>query len=339
MTDRHASWVVRWPLWCGLLPVLPLLILALSTLAPEKQLLIAVGPDDPATSEPFLMTSGLLGSPEITLAAELPANSSMGLDVDLLDERGTVVVQLTKEGWRETGTWVEDGQSGLWDESDTTVRLSLRPPASGTFRLRLSQEGLLDSVGRAMEAPVTVRASVRNHSVDAPLLWFTAAVSLVMVWIIQMSVYGNWRQRRVVLAEAGRVGLRLTAGGDGLLRLQLRARYERPRSESPPSAELPPVRLQLRVTGVRGEPLLEQTCSSAPECHTNDGDHWLTLQQTFHLRLAQPESIRVQFDLSEQLDDGGEPWEIEWLELQLEDGIVTPFPVSAPPLPLASGRG
>jgi hypothetical protein len=330
--------MVRWPLWCGLLPLVPLLVLAVSALAPARSLVLAVSPRDPAVSAPFRLLDGPLGSPLITLRADLPANSAMGLAVDLLDERGEVVLELTKEGWRETGSWVEGGESGTWDESDTGLSLAMRPPASGTYRLRLSLEDLLDSAGQPLEVPVVVRATVRNHTVDAPLLWFTAAVSLGMVWILRSSVYGNWRQRRVLRVEEGRVALRLSAGGEGLLRVRLRARYERPRSDSPPTAVLPSARLELSVSGPRGERLLEQSHSLAPAHHSNDGDHWLTLERTFHLRLPEPESIRVRVDLTERLDDGGEPWEIEWLELVLEDGLVTPIPVTAPPLRVSAGR-
>ena len=325
---------MRWPRWCGLLPLLPLLVLALSALAPSRRLAVVLGPGQPAISEPFRLEAGPLGSPQISLRADLPANSALELALELLDSQGAVVLALSKQAWRESGTWSEGGESGTWEERDDQADLALRPPKSGSYRLRLTPEELLDSAGQPLQTPIVVQVEVRQHQVDAPLLWFTAAIGLAMVRILQASVYGNWRQRRALRLEDSRAAIRLRAGGDGLLRAVVRARYERPSSDRPPAAGLPPVRLELSVAGPRGEQLLQETLKLVPARHSNDGDHWLTVTQTVHLRLPQRESVRVQAVLSEQLADGGEPWAIEWIELVLEDGVVSPQPVAALPLDL-----
>lgn len=325
---------MRWPRWCGLLPLLPLLVLAVSTLAPSRRLAVVLRPEQTAISEPFRLEAGPLGSPQISLRAELPANSALELAVELLDSQGAVVLALSKQAWRESGTWSEGGESGTWEEHDDQADLALRPPESGSYRLRLTPEELLDSAGQPLQTPITVQVEVRQHRVDAPLLWFTAAIGLAMVRILQASVYGNWRQRRVLRLEDSQVAIRLRAGGDGLLRVMVQARYERPSSDRPPAAGLPAVRLELSVAGPRGEPLLQETLKPVPNRYSNDGDHWLTVEQTLHLRLAQRESVRVRAVLPEQLADGGEPWAIEWIELVLEDGVVVPEPVAALPLDL-----
>lgn len=330
--------MVRWPRWCWLVPLLPLLVLALSAVVPSRRLAILLRPEQPAISEPFRLEGGPLGSPQISLRAELPANSALELEAELLDSQGAVVLALTKQAWRERGTWSEGGESGTWEERDDQADLALRPPRSGSYSLRLTLEEMLDSAGQPLQTPILMQVEVRQHSVDAPLLWFTAAVGLVMVRILQTSVYANWRQRRVLRLEDSRVAIRLRAGGDGLLRAVVRARYERPSSDRPPTGALPPVRLELSVAGPRGQRLRKEVLKLAPARHSSDGDHWLTVAQTVHLLLPERESVRVRAGLSEQLADGGEPWAIEWIELVLEDGVMTPDPVAALPLDLDRDR-
>lgn len=122
------SEVVRWPLWCWLLPALPLAILLASALAPVQRQRLPLLPGESQTSQPFRLESGWIGSPRIDLSSPIPADSTMVLEVELLDSEGSVVLALNKEGWRETGVWREDGETGTYDESDTAVPLSLRPP-------------------------------------------------------------------------------------------------------------------------------------------------------------------------------------------------------------------
>ncbi len=321
-----------WPLLAALLPAVPLLILAASALVPSQRQVIALEPDEPVLSAPFELRGGFLGYPRISLRAELPPDTAMELEADLLDRAGTVVLQFSQEGWRQTGTWAEDGATGTWDESEAAMAVALRPRTAGPHRLRLTLADLLDSAGLPRSEPITLRLEVRNHSVDAPLLWFTAVVSLAMVWILQASVYRGWRQRRLVRVEEARLGLRLRVGGPGLLQLVLRARWERPSSDRPPLADLQPVELTFTVSDELGRCRLNEQRTITPFHGSSEGDHWLSLAETFHLRVEEPQSLRFRFDLPERLQDGGEPWEIEWSELVLEDGVVTAFEVAALPL-------
>jgi hypothetical protein len=324
--------VVRWPRWCGLLPLVPLLVLAASALEPERRLVIALSPGQPALSAPFPLDGGSLGSPRIHLRASLPANSSLVLSAELLDPRGAVVLQLTQQAWRQSGSWYEEGQTGTWEEGETESHLSFRPQRSGSYRLRLSAEELSDGAGQPLQTPIVVQAGIRQHNVDAPLLWFTAAVTQAMAWILRASVYGGRRQRQVRRVSEGRVALRLTAGGAGLVRVQVEARYERPSGGRPPLGRRPTARLTLSVAGPCGEPLLEKQQNLATAAHSSDGDAWLTVRQIVHLRLPRSQSIRVRADLMERLGDGGGPWELEWLQLVIQDGVVSPGPVAALPL-------
>ena len=324
--------MVRWPRWCSLLPLVPLLVLAASALEPERRLVIPLSPGQPALSDPFPLYNGPLGSPLISLQARLPANSSLVLAAELLDPWGAVALQLNQQAWRQSGSWQEQGETGSWEEGETESNLSFRPQRSGSYRLRLTAAELLNEANQPLETIIEVQVQIRQHSVDAPLLWLTAGITQAMAWILRTSVYGGRRQRQVRRVSEGRVALRLTAGGAGLVRVQVEARYERPSGGRPPLGRRPTARLTLSVAGPCGEPLLEKQQNLATEAHSSDGDAWLTVRQIIHLRLPRSQSIRVRADLMERLGDGGGPWELEWLQLVIQDGVVSPGPVAALPL-------
>lgn len=107
--------------------MVPLLILAASALVPTQRQVIALAPDEPVLSAPFELRGGYLGFPRISLQAELPPETAMELDADLLDLAGTVVLQFSQEGWRQTVTWVEEGATFTGDESEAAMTVALRP--------------------------------------------------------------------------------------------------------------------------------------------------------------------------------------------------------------------
>jgi hypothetical protein len=339
----------------GLLPLLPLLALALSALVPQQRFSLALLPGGTAISDPFLLEGGLLGSPRLDLQAVLPPDTSLELGVELLDAAGQPVLQLDKQGWRASGLWVEGGESGRWEEADTALALDLRPPRTGRYRLRLRLEELLDATGRPLANPLTVRATLRHHSVDAPLLVFTAAVGQIMVWILRASVYGSGRGRWVRRAEEGRLGLRQVMGGPGLLRVEVQARYELAEGAAESAAVPSGVPLRLSLSDPRGRRLLQHAATLRLSRHRDDEDLWLTARLVVFLRLPEPASYRVLADLPERLaagrlaagrraagravpateagPPGGDgPWELEWLELRLSDGVRTAAPVPLLPL-------
>lgn len=185
------------PRWCSLLPLVPLLVLAASALEPERRLVIALSPGQPALSDPFPLTVGPLASPLISLQARLPANSFLVLAAELLDPRGAVALQLNQQAWRQSGSWQEQGETGNWEENETEAQLSFRPQRSGSHRLRLTATELLTEANQPLQTIIEVGVQIRQHSVDAPLLWFTAGITQAMVLILRASVYGGRRRRQV----------------------------------------------------------------------------------------------------------------------------------------------
>ncbi|MGB5241253.1 MAG: hypothetical protein WBN80_11495, partial [Prochlorococcaceae cyanobacterium] len=164
--------------------------------------------------------------------------------------------------------------------------------------------------------------------VNAPLLWFTALVTQLMAGIAMRATYRNWRLRKVLRVEESRVLLRCRLGGPGLVRVEVRARYERPSSDAGPLASQLKAALQLEASDALGRSCLSFQRSLPVTAHSSDGDHWLTVEEVLHLKLRERASLGLRLTLPETIADGGEPWEIEWLRLVLEDGVLSPHPVA-----------
>ncbi|MEB3271209.1 MAG: hypothetical protein VKJ44_06140 [Synechococcus sp.] len=322
---------IRVPLPLALLPLLPLALALLAALAPvQRQRLLLPDRDRALLSPPFHLEAGGLGGARIQLRAELLPNSSMELQLDLLDAAGRVELQLQQQGWRERGRWSEDGESGSYDEAQADLLLLLRPRHSGMHRLRLQLTDHRDAAGQPLSGPLALQLEVRNHSVDGPLLLITALTGAVLVGTLQASLAASCRLRRRRRVEGEQLGLRLPLGGPGLVRLRLRGRYgpaAKPTASPPrPIVKVP---LQLRLRDARGRSLLEQELL-LPLQRLGDGEGgpW-QVERILHLSLAQPTSVGVWARLAPRPAEAA--LELEWLELMVEDGVRPrqPLPVAA----------
>lgn len=318
--------LLLWPWALALLPALPLAVLVVAALLPPRSLTLRPAADRALLSEPFQLENGPLGSPLLQVEAMIPTDSSLLYQLELLDPAGQVVLELSREGWRETGTWTEDGESGSYDESDTAVPLLLRPAASGPHRLRLRLEELTGVSGRPLAEPVLFRAQLEPHSVNAPLLLLTAAAGLLCSGCAWMAIYGHCRRRHCLRLEEGRARLRADLG-PGLVRLWLVARYE-PEAEGglPQSV---PLRLQvqdglgrLRLRHDQPLPLTTLTVDDEPKVCFG--------LQRLVLRLSERGNLAIQVDIPERL--GPERDALAHFTLTVEDGVRLPWP--QPVLPL-----
>lgn len=76
-----------------------------------------------------------------------------------------------------------------------------------------------------------------------------------------------------------------------------------------------------------GRPCLRHRQTVTVAHRSSDGDHWLSAHQVIHLRLPETGSHRFRVQLPETFRADGDIWEIEWLRLAVEDGLMTPRPV------------
>jgi hypothetical protein len=316
---------MRWPLLAGVLPLLPLLVLLDSLIVPAQRLPLLATRGEPVVFPPFHLNAGWFGSPELDLRADLPANSTVVLSVDLLDGAGRPLLQFRKEGWREQGTWMEQGEQGTYDEGDTATRLDLRPGLSGVHQLRVQVDDLLDASGQPLLQPVPLLLTVRHHSLNRPLLLLTALAASSLLALYWTSVYGGCRRRLRQRVDDEHLALRFEAGGPGLLRLIVRARFERG-TGTLASLQIP---LALSLSDAWGRCLLRQRKLLPLNGVGSDGEAWI-VRQSLWLRIAEPRSLRMQVSLA--CERGGGALELEWLELLVEDGRLTPWPVAVTPL-------
>lgn len=311
--------LLLWPWALALLPAIPLAMLLIAGLVPSRSLTFTLAADRALLSDPFFLENGGFGTPFLQVEATIPQDTSLTYQLELLDPTGKVVLDLRRDGWRETGTWTEDGESGTYDESDTVVPLLLRPAASGPHRLRLRLEELSGADGRPRQEPAGFRARLDPHRVNAPLLLLTALSGLVCSVCAWMAIYGHCRRRHCLRLEEGRARLRADLG-PGLVRLWLVARYEPEADAGLP--ESVPLRLQvhdgLGRLRLRHEQRLPLTALTV-----NDDALRFGLQRLL-LRLPERGNLALQLELPEAL--GPEPNALARLSLTVEDGVRLPWP-------------
>ena len=311
--------LLRWPWGLWLFPVVPLAILLVSSLVPQR--LLELQPAGPSTwvSEPFFLEAGPLGSPFLMVRAQLPRNTQITYGVELLDPAGQVVFSLSREGWRETGVWNEEGESGTYDESDSDLPLALRPPRQGVHRLRLRQEALSGSDGRPSGESVAFAVSLVRHRVNAPLLWLTSAASLVASTCAWLVMLGPCRRRVVVRSREPRLSLR-TDLGPGLVRLSLQVGYWA--MEGQPRKVPPQPRLRLRLRDGWGRLRLQESRPIALQDATRKEKPLLRGHQTLLVRVPERTSYQLLLEVPNSL--GPSPDALESVRLTLEDGVRVP---------------
>ena len=311
--------LLRWPWGLWLFPVVPLAILLVSSLVPQR--LLELQPAGPSTwvSEPFFLEAGPLGSPFLMVRAQLPRNTQITYGVELLDPAGQVVFSLSREGWRETGVWNEEGESGTYDESDSDLPLALRPPRQGVHRLRLRQEALSGSDGRPSGESVAFAVSLARHRVNAPLLWLTSAAALVASTCAWLVMYSPCRRRVVVRSREPRLSLR-TDLGPGLVRLSLQVGYWA--MEGQPRKVPPQPRLRLRLRDGWGRLRLQESRPIALQDATRKEKPLLRGHQTLLVRVPERTSYQLLLEVPNSL--GSSPDALESVRLTLEDGVRVP---------------
>jgi len=311
--------LLRWPWGLWLLPVVPLVILLVSALVPQR--LLELQPAGPSTwvSEPFFLEAGPLGSPFLMVRAQLPRNTQITYGVVLLDPAGQVVFSLSREGWRETGVWNEEGESGTYDESDSDLPLALRPPRQGVHRLRLRQEALSGSDGRPSGESVAFVVTLARHRVNAPLLWLTSAAALVASTCAWLAMYGPCRRRVVVRSREPRLSLR-TDLGPGLVRLSLQVGYWA--LEGQPRKVPPQPRLRLRLRDGWGRLRLQESRPIALQDATRKEKPLLRGHQTLLVRVPERTSYQLLLEVPNTI--GPSPDALESVRLTLEDGVRVP---------------
>ena len=318
---RPPKEVLLWPWLLWVLPLLPPLCLLWAAQSPPKALVLRPAGPSTLISEPFPLDAGLLGSPLIQVGATIPKDSFVTYRLELLDPANRAVLALTRDGWRETDTWSEDGVIGSDDESDTGVALQLRSAKNGPHRLRLQMEELTRSNGEPLRAPVVFRAQLARHQFNAPALWATTVVSLVLTTCARVALYGHCRRRHQLELDDPQASLR-TDLGPGLVRVAVGVRYG-PFSVALDSDSSMPEALQLKLVLRDG---LGQVCLLSIDPITSRAHPGHVYWRTLHLRLTERRHLLMQVEVPAGLSCDVD---LAQLNLSVEDGVRRPLPLPA----------
>ncbi|MEL6462453.1 MAG: hypothetical protein AAFY21_17965 [Cyanobacteria bacterium J06641_2] len=87
---------------------------------------IRVAEEEVVKIEALKLEPQLVGALRIDAKASIPNNHGVVYEIQLLDKQGKLIASATKDAWRESGIWYEDGESGTWNEDDLNAGLDVR---------------------------------------------------------------------------------------------------------------------------------------------------------------------------------------------------------------------
>ena len=283
-------------------------------------------------SKDFVLDAEAVGATRLYAKVGLPVNTAVSLSTELLNASNEVVLAFDKEGWRERGTWNEDGQSGIYDESDSYYDVFIKPNQSGQYRLRFAVDGLEDQAGNALQAQLPLRVYIQDRRIDEGLILWTNLISFGIILMFLNSIYCQGRRR-----FGGRIDDLLEASSytrmnyeKGVIMVKMSGRFEITyRMESHlwkklPKKELLPLNLEI-IDGNGSTVNSEQiniflTRKSASD--EDDPPYWKFKKRLFFYN-PKLQSLKFRLKMPEQVG----MLEQEWLDFDLRDRIVSMRPL------------
>jgi hypothetical protein len=132
---------------------------------------IQVDPDVPAQLATVQLKKEAIGALRIDVSASIPANRWVTYEIQLKDQQGQVIASGIKQAWRESGTWAEEGETGIWSEEDLEGGLDVRPAQAEPVNIVVDVLDYADISGKEINQPVTFNIRVVNGAVDTRYLW------------------------------------------------------------------------------------------------------------------------------------------------------------------------
>ncbi len=269
----------------------------------------------------------------IRITASPPVNTSYTIVGDLIDANNKPVLQFDKEGWRQVGTWYEEGYSGTYDEADRHLWLRFKPKISGDYRLKLKSEYFLDLKGAATNSRLPVTVVVTTSQFNGGLLFVTFIASAFLAICFLRLTYFRGR-----LCYGGKFKFlssksRNTRGiyDAGLVSLKLKGRYgytsaRQRRLASPRQYR---VILDLAIQDSFGEILFKKDVIGWINFIHSESDEYFTVwMPCLFFRLDQPASLRFRISMPAFVERP-DFIEQEWIQFELRDRVVVPWPVGA----------
>ena len=319
--------LLLWPLLSLLIPLWP----GFSPPLPSRQLvnqeLTLPSTGEVRFSKPFVLEENSAGAVRLVALVGLPVNAAVSISTELLDTANKVVLAFDKEGWRERGTWQEDGQSGIYDESDSSYKVFFRPNKSGQYRLRFAVDGLEDRSGQPIKANLPLRVDIQDQYSDQGLSNWTFWISLAIVLLFLNSIYCQGRRR-----FGGRIDDLLEAASltrmnyeKGVIMIKLKGRFEVTKSHYSLDRVIP-LPLNLDIADGNGKILYTEIINIFLERKSasdeDDPPFWGFNSRLFFFNPGL-QSLRFRLSMPEQTGD----LEQEWIDFDLRDRVVSMLPL------------
>ncbi len=220
-TGRFIEWWAHLALGTWLLTLLMLIFSPFfqSTLLSQN---VTVSDDEPVKLQPVKLRANSLGALRVDAEALIRTNEWVTFEIQLLDKAGKIIVSGIKEGWNETGTWNEEGESGDWAESDTLGGLDVRGKQDEdlTVAIALLEYGTV--AGKELDRPVNFQVNVKSGVMDGGYLWLGTIGSFVLA-IITMLAVGKAGKKVISekIDDSDLTGRATLGGVDNLVRLKV----------------------------------------------------------------------------------------------------------------------
>jgi hypothetical protein len=153
---------------------------------------ISVAPGTTVKLDPVQPRKSPFGALRIDSVAQLPANTWSSFEVQVYDTQDNLLASAIKQAWSASGTWQEDGESGVWSEQDLAGQFDIRRSTLESpivVAISLLDQGRTD--GQAWSEPVTFRVSIWDGAIDTRFLWAGTLGSLVLSLMALLAVKGT----------------------------------------------------------------------------------------------------------------------------------------------------
>ena len=264
----------------------------------------------------------------------LPIDTSLSLSTEVIDANGDIIPHFDKEGWRETGTWYEDGYSGTYDESDDDLAIRLKPLNTTDVRLRFGIDSFQTLAGTPMQADVPVRYWTKNYSTNSGALWMTLGATLILCFFFLNLSYSRericWRGK-FEDPECDSSKSRMVYD-QGLIKLVLKGSFGFVKGFKFRFFDAKNYRIKVVISILDSMGIaIHEVSQNALLCYRKeDGeDPWFELQVSeLFFRLKSPKELRFRISLPEFVGKDNS-LELDTVEVDLRDRVIVPLPVQA----------
>ncbi|MEB3291860.1 MAG: hypothetical protein VKJ24_01745 [Synechococcales bacterium] len=162
---------------------------------------VTVESEQPVTVGTLTLPPDRVGVLQVEAIALLPTNRWATYEIQLVNSREQLLLSAVKESWRETGSWQEEGQTGTWDEGDTTALLNFRPTQrSEPIQVVIEVLELSDHTGKKVTETLPFSVTIRRDPLNVLPLWLgwflTVGLTGLAFWTVP-------RSGRVILRAVG----------------------------------------------------------------------------------------------------------------------------------------